>query len=446
MSGDPIPAKARLRGVAAKAAPPGSSARAALRMARQLALDGVGYLPRARALWRLASEPAAAEPAYADWLARNRVSASQITAQIDASVAHPRPFVVEVVVVAPAGADADLLPRTLGSLTGQTWAGWRAVVVGPAGTAAGSDDRVRVVPAAGGAELAVAAGVLEDGDPADLVVVLEAGDLAEPDLVYQLVSRAWDDPRARVLHWDDDLLTAEGTLRDPRFRPSWSPDILFGANYLGRSFAVRREALLGAGGLRSELGDAAWWDLVLRLALGPDDVVRVPRVLTHLGRRPDDRPDGAVAVLEDHLERLGRSGRIEPGPAGLPRAVGPRRRPARHRHHPDPPQRRDAVALPPQPGRHRLPVVRRGRHGQRRAHPRGRGLVRRPLRGARPARALVGRAALQLLPGQQRGRGRRPGRGHRLPQRRHRHGVARLAHRDGRAGRCSPTSASWASS
>ena len=316
MSGEHIPAKARLRGVAAKAAPPGSSARAALRMARQLTLDGVGYLPRARALWRLASEPTAAEPAYGDWLARNRVSASQVTAQIDASVAHPRPFVVEVVVVAPAGTDADLVSGTLSSLTGQTWTGWRAVVVGPEGTATGTDPRVRAVPAAGGAEPAVAAGVLEDGDPADLVVLLEAGDLAEPDLVYQLVSRAWDDPRARILHWDDDLLTAAGTLRDPRFRPAWSPDILFGANYLGRSFAVRRETLLGVGGLRSELGDASWWDLVLRLDLGPDDVVRVPRVLTHLRRRPDDRPAEAVSVLEAHLERLGRSGRIEPGPAG----------------------------------------------------------------------------------------------------------------------------------
>ena len=61
--------KARLKGAAVKAAPPGSNLRAAMRVARQVLFDGRGYLPRARALWRLASEPAAVEPEYGDWYA-----------------------------------------------------------------------------------------------------------------------------------------------------------------------------------------------------------------------------------------------------------------------------------------------------------------------------------------------------------------------------------------
>ena len=68
---EPPSAKDRLRGAAAKAAPAGSTARAVLRMARQMALDGMGYVPRARALWRLASDPTPEEPDYADWLSRH---------------------------------------------------------------------------------------------------------------------------------------------------------------------------------------------------------------------------------------------------------------------------------------------------------------------------------------------------------------------------------------
>ena len=38
--------------------PPDSSLRAGLRLGRQMARDGVGYLPRLRSLWALASQPA----------------------------------------------------------------------------------------------------------------------------------------------------------------------------------------------------------------------------------------------------------------------------------------------------------------------------------------------------------------------------------------------------
>ena len=313
---DPLRPKALLRKAARWAAPPGSSPRAALRTARQVARDGVGYVPRAKSLWRLAVEPAAAEPHHAEWLHRNRVSANELTVQIEGWLERPQPFAVEVVVLPSPTAAPGAVEQTLASLSRQSCPVWRAVAVG-AGPEVVRDDRVRTVPAAVGAALAVAVHTLEAGDPADLVVVLEAGDIAEPDLVHHVLSHAWDDPRARLLHWDDDLLAAEGSLIDPRFRPAWSPDILLGANYLGRSFAVRRDALVGVGGLRPELDDAAWWDLVLRLDLGPDAVVRVPRLLTHVGRRPDPDPTVAIDVVERHVARHGQRGTVTHGPGGL---------------------------------------------------------------------------------------------------------------------------------
>ncbi|HEY6533240.1 MAG TPA: glycosyltransferase, partial [Acidimicrobiales bacterium] len=137
------------------------------------------------------------------------------------------------------------------------------------------------------------------------------------DWIFELRARAWDDPGARLLHWDDDLLDAGGGLVEPRIRPSWSPDTMIGANYLGRSFAVRRAALVGAGGIRADLADTTWWDLVLRLDLDDDSVVRIPRVLTHLQRRLVESRDRAVGVVQDHLDRHGRAGTVEPGLAGL---------------------------------------------------------------------------------------------------------------------------------
>jgi O-antigen biosynthesis protein len=306
----------RAKVLAARVAPPTSTTRAALRMGRQLARDGLGYLPRARALWQLASQATAADPTYSQWLGRNRVTPGQIARQIETSVDRPPPVPVEIVVLADP-ADPERAGTTIESLRTQTDPAWQVVLVGEAPRATAGDHRVRVVPTGPGEPLAVAATVLLDGDPAALVAVLEAGDRVEPDFVFEIKARAWDDPIAEVLHWDDDLIAPDGTLVDPRFRPAWSPDILWGANYLGRSFAVRRRALIASAGIRPELGDACWWDLVLRLDLEDETVVRVPRLLAHLARRPDADPASAVGVVEAHLDRHGRRATVRPGRVGL---------------------------------------------------------------------------------------------------------------------------------
>ena len=230
----------------------------------------------------------------------------------------------------------------------------------------------------------------------------------------------------------------------PACGPSWSPDTLLGANYLGRSFAVRRAAVQAAGGLDPDLGDTSWWDLVLRLDLEPELVVRIPRLLSHLGA-----PAGRIAGAGHRCRRgpprapgTNRSRRARPGrPAG---ELGRRRVAPRHRDHPHPPQRRDAVDLSPQPGRHGLSVVRRDDRRQRRPDRRSRDLVRGERQRSRSRRPLVGRA-VQLLACQQRGRRPTPGAAccsssTTTPRWSIRGGCARWS-----AGRSSPTSA-WSAS
>ena len=179
-----------------------------------------------------------------------------------------------------------------------------------------ADDRVVTRPTTSERAAADIAALVGDGEPASLVIVLEAGDRVEPDLLHHVVSHAWDDPAADLLYWDDDLLDASGAPGQPRFRPSWSPDILLGANYLGRSFALRRRAV-SLDGFDPALGDAVWWDLLLRAGLVDSRVVRIPRVLTHLVRRPAPSPEQGRAAVAAHLERRGWQAELTDGPAGV---------------------------------------------------------------------------------------------------------------------------------
>lgn len=302
--------------LARRVAPPTSLTRAGLRLGRQLGRDGVAYLPRLRAIWELASQPAPVDPAYAEWLARHRPDADELSDQRKLHDERVLPVDVEIVVI-PGVAGRAGVAATVRSLVHQSCGTWRATVLVPAEWAPRGDRRITVVPTDPVDVPAALSARIADGAPASLVVVLEAGDLAEPDFVHHLISHAWDDPAADLLHWDDDLLDPTGAPDDPRFRPSWSPDTLLGTDYLGHSFAMRRRALQRAGGFDAALGDAAWWDLLLRADLRDDLVVRIPRVLVHLSRRIVADPTAGVAVVSAHLARRGLDAEVVPGPAGV---------------------------------------------------------------------------------------------------------------------------------
>jgi O-antigen biosynthesis protein len=299
----------RARSAVEKVAPPGSSARAFLRVARQAVRDGVRYADHFRQLWKDAQGPSAADPEYGDWLHDHATPVEALISQTRLSARGRIGIGVECVIDAE---DASRLGRTLDTLVGQTLRTWRATVVGSDVT--GRDARVtgvvdRTLPA-------VLSDVASAGDPHDFVVVLGAGDRLESDFVFNVAARAWDNPFITLIHWDDDVIEG-ATLVAPRFHPEWSPEVLLSANYLGRSFAVRRDRLAEVGPPDVALGDAAWWDLLLRLDPPEAQVDRIPRIVHHLDRRPQPTPAQGLAVVRSHLQRSARVGDVVATPAGV---------------------------------------------------------------------------------------------------------------------------------
>ncbi len=189
---------------------------------------------------------------------------------------------------------------TLESLESQTWPTWRASVAGP-GTSGDRRVEFGVDPTS----------ALADGDPDDLVIVVDGGDTFRIDAVFRIVDSVWSSPSCVLVHWDDELSGPS----DPRIRPSWSPATLLSANYLGRSFAVRRGAVQPTSGRGLVGSDLEVWDTLLGLGLDSDSVRRVSAVLSTISRRPDPTPAGGEKIVGAALERAG-------APAGARRARG----------------------------------------------------------------------------------------------------------------------------
>lgn len=286
-----------------RVAPRGSRARAAITTGRATAIDLRSFASRTRWRWRWSRSPSATTPSYLEWLDLHRPDAGELAAE--RSRVREAAIRIGVHCVIVGGEETNAVQRTLAALRRQTFPDWSATVVGSR-LPLGAPRRAVLASDEDGA-LRTAA---EEGDGADFVLVLGAGDVPEPDCLFNIAAWGWDDPAIDLVHWDDDLIDEAGAVSEPRFRPDWSPEMLLSANYLGRSFAVRRRRLVAAGGFGERRGDARWWELLLRLGLGEDEVVRVPRVLLHQVRRPEVTSEEATSLVADHLASEGRDAEV----------------------------------------------------------------------------------------------------------------------------------------
>jgi len=267
-------------------------------------------------------------PAYPAWCADHDATPSALATQRHASHHSTRPTQFRVVVLDDGEGD---LRRTVASLRRQSWEQWSATVVSEHRSGAGDatgDPRCSGRRVAGGLRAQLAelnevvsadgvAGPDGRGAARTFVVWLAAGDVLAPDCLYEVATVAARDPLVDVVYWDDDLLRGARGRHDPRFRPSWSPEMLLGANFVGSSFAMRLSRFLAVGGMRADTDESAWWDLLLRAGLSAETAVRVPRVLAHLLRRREDATPTAARVVSERLAVLGVPARAEPAGRGL---------------------------------------------------------------------------------------------------------------------------------
>ena len=304
----PTPAplsSARADELLGKVAPRGSRTRSVLGAGWRSLRETRDFTRQLRGTWREAGIAESGPVRYASWCHRHDATKVDLRRQRDIADEITDP--VGVVVVIDATERADGLAHTIDSVLTQSWVQVRATVVGPravAPTVAGrGDPRVSFRAAEPSSFASVVNGVVADAPSRDFALFVASGDRLAPDACFWVAETARDDPLVDLVTFDDDVLGVAGRRHDPRFRPAYSPELLLGADYLARAFAIRTRRYVAADGLREALGEAAWWDLVLRCELGADRAERVARVLLHRTRRDEVSPGLGAPVVDAHLRR-----------------------------------------------------------------------------------------------------------------------------------------------
>lgn len=154
-------------------------------------------------------------------------------------------------------------------------------------------------------------------------VLLDHDDLLEPQALYRVAeSVQQDDPD--MLYSDEVLVTPDGgAVLQYVYRPVFSPEYLREHPYIVHLVGFRTALLREIGGVDETLAISQDYDLILRVSEHARTIVHIPEVLYQWRTHPESaghaRADEVMrvssGVLQRHLDRLGLSGKVEPGPS-----------------------------------------------------------------------------------------------------------------------------------
>src|SRR4051794_11429091 len=231
-----------------------------------------------------------------------------------------------------------MLGEMIASVRGQSFADWElCLCAGPdcapelraaIEEAAAADSRIRLGQYESGGVGAAVAAALEMARGTFVALIGEADRIDREALA--LVEKAIEgSPEADFAYTDEDEIDPRGRLSSPFLKPGWSPDRLPVEMYTGRLAVFRRTLLEALGGPAVDLGEAAEWDIALRVTERARAVVHVPGLLYHRRAGADNREgaggDQRVRAVQAHCDRVGLPARVEEDPE---RPGGCRLRPA----------------------------------------------------------------------------------------------------------------------
>lgn len=149
----------------------------------------------------------------------------------------------------------------------------------------------------------------------DFVGFLDHDDVLAPFALHQFVRLLNKNPQLDFIYSDEDKIDENGILKDPFFKPDWSPDTFLSFNYIVHMTIIRANIIKKIGGFHNRYDGSQDYDLFLRALEHTDNknIAHIPKILYHrrmvstsLASPMDSKPYAYIAAkeaLKDAMER-----------------------------------------------------------------------------------------------------------------------------------------------
>ena len=143
----------------------------------------------------------------------------------------------------------------------------------------------------------------------EFVGLLDHDDTLAPFALYEAAKVINEKPDVDFIYSDKDCLNEKGERISPLFKPRWSPDLMFSANYLTHFCVMRMEHVRAVGGWRPETDGAQDWDLFFRVIERSGRIEFIDKVLYHWGIVATSVASGGVKAkpyaLRSQMQTIG---------------------------------------------------------------------------------------------------------------------------------------------
>ncbi|MCR6625249.1 MAG: glycosyltransferase family 2 protein [Pseudoxanthomonas sp.] len=226
-----------------------------------------------------------------------------------------------------------LLKRCIDSVRGQTYRNWELCIADDASpdpriadclkAYARQDARIKVTVRESNGHISEATNTALAMVTGSHVAFLDHDDELSADALHQVVLALAEHPQARLLYSDEDKIDEAGRRFEPHFKPGWNPELLRSQNYICHLLVVETLLLAQVGVLRPGFEGSQDHDLVLRCTevLAPEQICHIPKVLYHWraiegstalgGDQKSYAAEAGRRAVQEHLQRIGRSGTVE---------------------------------------------------------------------------------------------------------------------------------------
>ena len=235
------------------------------------------------------------------------------------------------IVMATYNTPGEFLRQALESVVTQVYPDWELCIADDASSlrhvrpileeyAAADPERIKVVYRSQNGHISHASNSALDLVTAEYVGFLDHDDLLTPDALFEIAVLLNRHPNADIVYTDEDKIDANKNLREPFFKPDWSPDTFLSRMYTCHFSVYRRSLIESIGRLRAGFEGSQDWDLMLRASERTGEIYHVPRVLYHWRIHNESTASSAAAkpyakeaairAIGEALERRGESGTV----------------------------------------------------------------------------------------------------------------------------------------
>jgi GT2 family glycosyltransferase len=275
---------------------------------------------------------------YGQWLQQNGPRESDLARMREVADLLPLQPTISIV-MATYDPRPDFLRAALDSVLAQVYPRWELCIaddhsldpqIAPILRAyAARDARIRLTVRETNGHISLATNSALALATGEFVAFLDHDDALTPDACYELAVCVNRHPDADMIYSDEDKIDDGGVLRDPYFKPDWSPDSFLSRMYTGHFAAYRRSVVSDLGGMRVGFEGSQDYDLVLRLTERTTQIHHVARILYHWRAHTNStageacaKPyasEAAIRAIGDALERRGEPGDVAevPGSPGV---------------------------------------------------------------------------------------------------------------------------------